>query len=308
MLARGHMYSHPAPQPDEPGATGATMSATPGNAPIAAAANGTGASATGNIEGPKVNNRYMKGRLPEGVDFAAYPGRSSTPLPTAESKSAERINQLKIWNEAATNDDKRRLNSAKVKGVSLAGGTPPTTRRTDSYKDAKDRHSASFHGAPPQAPQRNPIRTGGDGEPLPSKRDMFADRSDSESDDDDDYGDAHDSTQHQQKQQQQQQELPQQHYHQQQEQELVQEQQQYGAPSAQPHNHDLHYADDAPIPVDTAAYPVDHTSHPPESHASPDVEEPVRSPTKLPQSDPPPSNYPAPGPPPKESKGCCVIM
>lgn len=136
---------------------------------------------------PTMTNRYMKGRLPEGVDFAAYPGRSSTPLPTAESKSAERINQLKIWNEAATNDDKRRLNASKAKGVNVA--TTASTRRTDSYKDAKDRHSASFHGAPPPPleskldhSQRTSIRTGG--VPLAANKDMFADRSDSESDED----------------------------------------------------------------------------------------------------------------------------
>lgn len=121
----------------------------------------------------------MKGRLPEGVDFAAYPGRSSTPLPTAESKSAERINQLKIWNEAATNDDKRRLN-AKSK--------PGGARRTDSFKDAKDRQSASFNGAPQvdkqpgrdhQPIRRGGVRVGGD-------RDMFADRSESESEEEED--------------------------------------------------------------------------------------------------------------------------
>ena len=132
-------------------------------------------------------NRYMKGRLPEGVDFAAYPGRSSTPLPTAESKSAERINQLKIWNEAATNDDNRRLNASKAKGANVSSAA--ATRRTDSFKDAKDRHSASFHGATPanssdpkpvDHSQRSAIRTGG--LPLPANNDIFADRSDSESD------------------------------------------------------------------------------------------------------------------------------
>jgi len=81
------------------------------------------------------SNRYVKGRLPQGVDFAAYPGRSSTPLPTAESKSAERINQLKIWNEAATN-----VGTPKSK----PGAISNANRRTDSFKDAKDRHSASF--------------------------------------------------------------------------------------------------------------------------------------------------------------------
>lgn len=150
-------------------------------------------------------NRYMKGRLPEGVDFAAYPGRSSTPLPTAESKSAERINQLKIWNEAATNDDKRRLPAGigKNPGLGIVGST---TRRTDSYKEAKDRHSASFHGAPP--PGQNPsaadlelhnhlqsntrsIRTGAGTNALPSKRDMFADRSESDEEDDDDVDENH---------------------------------------------------------------------------------------------------------------------
>lgn len=146
---------------------------------------------------PRMTNRYMKGRLPEGVDFAAYPGRSSTPLPTAESKSAERINQLKIWNEAATNVDKRRLNHNTLgssPSASLGSG-----RRTDSFKQAKDRHSASFSGSPPSAnnpsnnpdlantnsanSQRHPIRTGGI---LAHTRDMFADRSDSDSEDDDD--------------------------------------------------------------------------------------------------------------------------
>ena len=118
-------------------------------------------------------NRYMKGRLPDGVDFAAYPGRSSTPLPTAESKSAERINQLKIWNEAATNDDKRRLAAANKLG-------PVAGRRTDSFKDAKDRHSASFIGVPPtDAVRTGPIRR--PGVPLAADGDMFADRSESES-------------------------------------------------------------------------------------------------------------------------------
>lgn len=136
---------------------------------------------------PKMSNRYMKGRLPEGVDFAAYPGRSSTPLPTPESKSAERINQLKIWNEAATNDDKRRLNASKSKAVNVTSA--PSARRTDSFKDAKDRHSASFHGAPPPSDKSDPahmrsaIRTGG--LPVPTNKDMFADRSDSESEEDD---------------------------------------------------------------------------------------------------------------------------
>lgn len=112
-----------------------------------------------------MQGRYMKGRLPEGVDFAAYPGRSSTPLPTAESKSAERINQLKIWNEAATNDDKRRLHTAKSKqGLASSGSS---NRRTDSFKDARERHSASFQGDRKAA--------GGD------DRDKYADPSDSES-------------------------------------------------------------------------------------------------------------------------------
>lgn len=169
-------------------------------------AQGTDASASAatsaNAKGP---NRYMKGRLPDGVDFAAYPGRSSTPLPTAESKSAERINQLKIWNEAATNDDKRRLPAGigKNPGLGIVG---TTTRRTDSYKEAKDRHSASFHGAPP--PGQNPtaadmelhnhllstqrsIRTGAGTTALPSKGDMFADRSDSDDEDDVELDDTH---------------------------------------------------------------------------------------------------------------------
>lgn len=135
---------------------------------------------------PNMTNRYMKGRLPEGVDFSSYPGRSSTPLPTAESKSAERINQLKIWNEAATNDDKRRLNP-KSKGVSVSGSSS-STRRTDSFKDAKDRHSASFH-APPSpstpttsAPPTRAIRTGAGPIPVTNKE-MFADRSESDSED-----------------------------------------------------------------------------------------------------------------------------
>ncbi|KAI0561980.1 pleckstriny domain containing protein [Gracilaria domingensis] len=127
-------------------------------------------------------NRYIKGRLPEGVDFAAYPGRSSTPLPTAESKSAERINQLKIWNEAATNDDKRRLGASKTLGVNATSGS--TTRRTDSFKQAKDRHSASFHSTPPSnssrsAEHRTSVRH--TSVPLNRNKDMFADRSDSES-------------------------------------------------------------------------------------------------------------------------------
>lgn len=129
---------------------------------------------------PTISNRYMKGRLPDGVDFAAYPGRSSTPLPTAESKSAERINQLKIWNEAATNDDKRRLHSAKSSGANAA--TASAGRRTDSFKDAKDRHSASFHGTPEnEARERAQIRSAA----HPTRNsDMFADRSDSDSEED----------------------------------------------------------------------------------------------------------------------------
>lgn len=147
-------------------------------------------------------NRYMKGRLPEGVDFAAYPGRSSTPLPTAESKGAERINQLKIWNEAATNDEKRRLNAAK--GIGSGPPNPSAARRTDSFKDAKDRHSASFHGTPsPQSkrvsdppthpdhvvaeaiahpPSYHRTAMGTVGAPRQNKSDMFADRSDSDTD------------------------------------------------------------------------------------------------------------------------------
>lgn len=153
---------------------------------------------------PKMANRYMKGRLPEGVDFAAYPGRSSTPLPTAESKSAERINQLKIWNEAATNDEKRRLNAAK--GIGSGTPNPSGARRTDSFKDAKDRHSASFHGTPPPPskrvsdPSTHPDHVVADtiayppsyhrtamgtvGAPRQNKNDMFADRSDSDTDED----------------------------------------------------------------------------------------------------------------------------
>lgn len=156
---------------------------------------------------PKMQNRYMKGRLPEGVDFAAYPGRSSTPLPTAESKSAERINQLKIWNEAATNDEKRRLNAAK--GIGSGPPNPSATRRTDSFKDAKDRHSASFHGTPPppssqsygdgtadpdhivadaiaHPPSYHRTAVRSVGVPAHRNNDMFADRSDSESEEDPD--------------------------------------------------------------------------------------------------------------------------
>lgn len=113
--------------------------------------------------------RYMKGRLPQGVDFKAYPGRSSTPLPTAESKSAERINQLKIWNEAATNDDKRRLHTAQSKQALTSAGS--ASRRTDSFKDARDRHSASFQ--PESSVEKET--------PAAPERDIFADRSDSES-------------------------------------------------------------------------------------------------------------------------------
>lgn len=148
---------------------------------------------------PKMPNRYMRGRLPEGVDFAAYPGRSSTPLPTAESKSAERINQLKIWNEAATNDEKRRLNAAK--GIGSAAVNPITTRRTDSFKDAKERHSASFHGTTPSSlehadpdhivndavahpPSYNRSAVGHVDGPVVKENDIYADRSDSETDDD----------------------------------------------------------------------------------------------------------------------------
>lgn len=115
--------------------------------------------------------RYMKGRLPEGVDFAAYPGRSSTPLPTAESKGAERINQLKIWNEAATNDDKRGLKGNMGKNQALTT-TGSGNRRTDSFKDAKERHSSSFQG------DGTPISAGGAAAPAKPKMDMFADRSD----------------------------------------------------------------------------------------------------------------------------------
>lgn len=116
--------------------------------------------------------RYMKGRLPQGVDFKAYPGRSSTPLPTAESKSAERINQLKIWNEAATNDDKRRLHTAQSKQALTNAGS--ANRRTDSFKDARDRHSASFQ----------PESTMSKETPAAPVRDIFADRSGSESEED----------------------------------------------------------------------------------------------------------------------------
>lgn len=120
---------------------------------------------------------YMKGRLPEGVDFKAYPGRSSTPLPTAESKGAERINQLKIWNEAATNDDKRGL-KGNMQGKQALATAGSGSRRTDSFKDAKERHSASFNedeGEEAAAPA-------GARAPKP-KVDMFADRSDDSSED-----------------------------------------------------------------------------------------------------------------------------
>jgi hypothetical protein len=164
----------------------------------------------------------MKGRLPEGVDFAAYPGRSSTPLPTAESKGAERINQLKIWNEAATSDDKRRLHAAQGKTALASAGSG--SRRTDSFKDAKERHSASFqsssgpdggggggggggsssnnnnNNAGVDADADDPNYTppdaaamggpGGSGAGAP-KVDMFADRSDSDSDDGRLGGNAH---------------------------------------------------------------------------------------------------------------------
>lgn len=140
--------------------------------------------------------RYLKGRLPQGVDFAAYPGRSSTPLPTAESKSAERINQLKIWNEAATNDEKRRLNAHKGLGSAVTNSVG--TRRTDSFKDAKNRHSSSFPlnaditeevdgvaprqpGAPPRF-LRSKVGTVGGDQPV-GREDIYADRSESESDD-----------------------------------------------------------------------------------------------------------------------------
>ena len=120
----------------------------------------------GPIRGGRAHGRYMKGRLPEGVDFAAYPGRSSTPLPTAESKSAERINQLKIWNEAATNDEKRRLNTVKSKQALAHSGSG--SRRTDSFKEAKERHSASFHSDKKETDAKD--------------RDIYANRSDSDSD------------------------------------------------------------------------------------------------------------------------------
>lgn len=125
--------------------------------------------------GAKMQGRYIKGRLPEGVEFGTYPGRSSTPLPTAESKSAERINQLKIWNEAATNDDKRRLQTAKSKQALTAATS--ANRRTDSFKDARERHSASF---------QNQQQQGGTDTGAPEKRDIFADRSDEDDDDEDD--------------------------------------------------------------------------------------------------------------------------
>lgn len=123
----------------------------------------------------------MKGRLPEGVDFAAYPGRSSTPLPTAESKGAERINQLKIWNEAATNDDKRGLRAAQGKQALTATGSG--SRRTDSFKDAKERHSASFQGSDDsgQATANNAVHT-----KTSNKADIFADRSDDDSEEEED--------------------------------------------------------------------------------------------------------------------------
>lgn len=117
---------------------------------------------------------YMKGRLPEGVDFAAYPGRSSTPLPTAESKGAERINQLKIWNEAATNDDKRGL-KGNLGGKQALAAAGSGSRRTDSFKDAKNRHSASFTDEE-KAAQKRPGK----------KVDMFADRSDDSDDESED--------------------------------------------------------------------------------------------------------------------------
>lgn len=125
--------------------------------------------------GGKTQGRYVKGRLPQGVDFAAYPGRSSTPLPTPESKSAERINQLKIWNEAATNDDKRRLQTAKSKQALTA--TAPANRRTDSFKDARERHSASFQNAEADSRANAPER---------ERDNIFADRSDDDDEDDDD--------------------------------------------------------------------------------------------------------------------------
>ncbi len=123
--------------------------------------------------------RYIKGRLPEGVDFAQYPGRSSTPLPTAESKSAERINQLKIWNEAAAG-------SALKPGASQ----PQANRRTDSFKDARERHSSSFqdggaggvrNGIPPEKKR------------IP-RDDIYADRSDDDDDDDDEEEELEQST------------------------------------------------------------------------------------------------------------------
>lgn len=104
--------------------------------------------------------RYLKGRLPEGVGFSAYPGRSSTPMPTAESKGQERMNQLKIWNEAAGGgsgggkDGGGRLSasgrrSSAGSGSGSIGGAAGKTgslgeRRTDSFKEAKERHSNSF--------------------------------------------------------------------------------------------------------------------------------------------------------------------
>lgn len=164
------------------------MYSQPGGRPGGAGGTGAVGGAAG-VGGGKVGNRYMKGRLPEGVDFAAYPGRSATPLPTAESKGAERINQLKIWNEAATNDDKRRLGA-----VVAPGGE----RRTDSFKDARERHSASFqtkggsgHGSPAESASRvasRAARSGTIGPAVPRKNDMFADRSDSESDEEGDLG------------------------------------------------------------------------------------------------------------------------
>lgn len=115
--------------------------------------------------------KYMKGRLPEGVEFGQYPGRSSTPLPTAESKSAERINQLKIWNEAAT-------------GSALKPGSSQpiaTNRRTDSFKDARDRHSSSFQ-------DQNNTAKSNEKKRIP-RDDIYADRSDDEDDEDDDDDD-----------------------------------------------------------------------------------------------------------------------
>ena len=240
---------------------------------------------------PRMTNRYIKGRLPEGVDFAAYPGRSSTPLPTAESKSAERINQLKIWNEAATNVDKRRLNHNTLgssPSASLGSG-----RRTDSFKQAKDRHSASFSGSPPNPnnpsnnsdlantnsanSQRHPIRTGGI---LTHTREMFADRSDSDSEDEEEYND-----------------LP-----------LSDQQTNPNHQSSHnPTNPIVH--DSNPINPQSVKKPdeISHTIH---QNVKPNTSQfqQVNSPTTPPIQKPQPTQPVPPQQEPKDSKACCIIM